>query len=76
MARHIVIGTGTTGKMLEQSLNINVIKLQSGLLGRDQQIGAKIAEGDVEFAIFFWDPLESQPHDPDIWASVTGALLN
>jgi methylglyoxal synthase len=75
LAQHIVMGTGTTGKLLEQLLNIEVIKLQSGPLGGDQQIGAKIAQGEVDFVIFFWDPLEAQPHDVDVKALLRLAVV-
>lgn len=67
--------TGTTGKMIEQEVEVAVHKLQSGPLGGDQQIGALIAEGKVDVLIFFWDPLEPLPHDPDIKALLRIAVV-
>lgn len=68
LSAHSLFATGTTGVLLEKELGLKVTKFISGPLGGDQQIGSSICEGRVDMLIFFWDPLQSMPHDPDIRA--------
>ncbi len=75
LEQHSLCGTGTTAKLVADTTGLPVIAFKSGPLGGDQQIGSRIVEGHIDFMIFFWDPLEAQPHDPDVKALLRIAVL-
>lgn len=75
LARHDLFATGTTGALLAGELGLSIVRFASGPLGGDQQVGAAVVDGRVDFVIFFWDPLEPQPHDVDVKALLRVAVV-
>ena len=75
LKRHTLIATGSTGKLIAESTGLTLERMRSGPLGGDQQIGARISDGGIDVLLFFWDPLEPQPHDPDIRALLRIAVV-
>lgn len=75
LAVHDILATGTTGRVIETELGLKVKRVYSGPIGGDQQIGARIAEGEIDFLVFFWDPIAPKPHDPDVKALLRMATI-
>lgn len=75
LSKFNLCGTGTTAKLISEATGLNVKGYLSGPLGGDLQIGAKVAEKDIDIVIFIWDPLQAQPHDPDVKALLRIAAL-
>ena len=75
LSKHFLCGTGTTARIISETVELPVRAFKSGPMGGDQQIGARISEGNIDLMIFFWDPLEAQPHDPDVKALIRIAVL-
>ncbi|HEX3077034.1 MAG TPA: methylglyoxal synthase [Lachnospiraceae bacterium] len=75
LKNHFLCGTGTTSRLIAEKTDLPVKGYNSGPLGGDQQIGSRIVEGNIDFVVFFWDPLASQPHDPDVKALLRIAVV-
>lgn len=75
LEKHFLCGTGTTARLIADKTNLPVKGYNSGPLGGDQQIGSRIVEGNIDFVVFFWDPLAAQPHDPDVKALLRIAVV-